>query len=381
MSRGPGGGGCHARVFAGHLYTGSSTELLDRASSVGTVMNPHANDAPRPPPSYTHTLGVQVSRESQPINDICEFLTSDSVEAFVLSYTTLLTIAPGITPALLANLINARAASDRNISKADVREVCARARAACSPAGLAPVPPSSGTPARPPSRLWTSAERCTPTDSSQAARQMAALRSPRLRQQPQQLQRPRGAAERQPPRTLRSRPQSTQPGRDQQLQRRAWRARLVHPRRAHHCRNYRAGRVGDGCECPRGMRLRPDYTAVLACWRAKKAGAISGNQDGSTTVMSRAYCRVVRTSSLNTTHSAFFPHNTEPGCSATVCPPAITRYVPARAQADRSEAPPPPGYITVRSTLAYRPAGAWPRGETVLPPAPSAAGWCPRRMT
>ena len=64
-----------------------------------------------------------MTRECHTITDICEFLTSDSVESFVLSYTTLLTGAPGITPALLTNLINARAATDRNMSKADVREV------------------------------------------------------------------------------------------------------------------------------------------------------------------------------------------------------------------------------------------------------------------
>ena len=46
-----------------------------------------------------------------------------SVEAFVLSYTALLTSAPGVTPTLLANLVNARAASDRNMTKADAREV------------------------------------------------------------------------------------------------------------------------------------------------------------------------------------------------------------------------------------------------------------------
>lgn len=56
--------------------------------------------------------------------DMCEFLTSDSIEAFVLSYTTLLSSAPGITPMLLTNLITARAASDKNMSKADVKEVC-----------------------------------------------------------------------------------------------------------------------------------------------------------------------------------------------------------------------------------------------------------------
>lgn len=53
---------------------------------------------------------------------------ADSVESFVLSYTTLLTSAPGITPTLLANLINARATSDKHMTKADAREVSGQAR-------------------------------------------------------------------------------------------------------------------------------------------------------------------------------------------------------------------------------------------------------------
>jgi hypothetical protein len=66
---------------------------------------------------------VQVARDCHPITDICEFLTSDSVEAFVLSYTTLLTSAPGVTPNLLGGLVSARVYTDKNMTKADAREV------------------------------------------------------------------------------------------------------------------------------------------------------------------------------------------------------------------------------------------------------------------
>ncbi|KAI7841448.1 hypothetical protein COHA_004843 [Chlorella ohadii] len=70
-----------------------------------------------------YTKPEKVARECQALTDACEFLVADSVEAFVLSYTALLTSAPGVTPTLLANLVNARAASDRNMTKADAREV------------------------------------------------------------------------------------------------------------------------------------------------------------------------------------------------------------------------------------------------------------------
>lgn len=59
----------------------------------------------------------------QPLADMCEFLNSDSVEAFVLSYTTLLESAPGITPVLLSNLLTARVASHQDMTKADAKEV------------------------------------------------------------------------------------------------------------------------------------------------------------------------------------------------------------------------------------------------------------------
>lgn len=64
-----------------------------------------------------------MARDCQVLTDVCEFLVSDSVESFVLSYTSLLTSAPGVTPTLLGNLVSARVAADKNMTKADAREV------------------------------------------------------------------------------------------------------------------------------------------------------------------------------------------------------------------------------------------------------------------
>ena len=44
----------------------------------------------------------------------------------------------------------------------------------------------------------------------------------------------------------------------------------------------------------------------------------------------RAYWRVVRMSSLKTMHSAFLLQSTEEGWMASVCPVAMTLYVPAQ---------------------------------------------------
>ncbi|KAI3425101.1 hypothetical protein D9Q98_008479 [Chlorella vulgaris] len=74
------------------------------------------------------TKPEKVARECQPLIDVCEFVTADSIESFVLSYTALLTSAPSITPTLLANLINARATSDKHMTKADAREVLEHCR-------------------------------------------------------------------------------------------------------------------------------------------------------------------------------------------------------------------------------------------------------------
>jgi len=61
--------------------------------------------------------------ECQPLMDIIDFLASDSVESFTLSYSTLLETAPGISPVLLSNLLAARVASDEDMTKADAKEV------------------------------------------------------------------------------------------------------------------------------------------------------------------------------------------------------------------------------------------------------------------
>ena len=55
----------------------------------------------------------------QPLVDLKVLAASDSVEGFVLSYTSLLEQAPGITPALLERLITGRA----DIARADIKEV------------------------------------------------------------------------------------------------------------------------------------------------------------------------------------------------------------------------------------------------------------------
>ena len=54
---------------------------------------------------------ARIAAECQPLVDIIDFLSSDSVESFVLSYSTLLDSAPGISPVLLSNLLAARLAS------------------------------------------------------------------------------------------------------------------------------------------------------------------------------------------------------------------------------------------------------------------------------
>lgn len=57
------------------------------------------------------------------IESIIEWVSSDSIEAFVLSYTALLDMVPGVSPVLLSNLLTARIASGDGMTKADAREV------------------------------------------------------------------------------------------------------------------------------------------------------------------------------------------------------------------------------------------------------------------
>ena len=78
-----------------------------------------------------------VQNECQCLIDIFEFLTSDSVEAFVLSYSALLD-SVAITPVLLYGVLNARVASQHDMTKADAKEVCIRkfASGICSASNL-----------------------------------------------------------------------------------------------------------------------------------------------------------------------------------------------------------------------------------------------------
>lgn len=70
----------------------------------------------------------KVARECASITGVVDFLDSDSPEAFVLSYSALLASAPGIGPALVASLLAARAAGDKNITRADQREILEQCR-------------------------------------------------------------------------------------------------------------------------------------------------------------------------------------------------------------------------------------------------------------
>jgi len=64
-----------------------------------------------------------VSNECRPLQDIMNFVSSDSTESFVLSYSILLDKSPAITPILLSNLLMARVAVDSEMTKSDAREV------------------------------------------------------------------------------------------------------------------------------------------------------------------------------------------------------------------------------------------------------------------
>ena len=70
-----------------------------------------------------------VENECQVLSDMQHFLGSDSIESFVLSYMALLEQAP-ITPTLLLGVLNARVASQHDMTKADAKEVIAACREA-----------------------------------------------------------------------------------------------------------------------------------------------------------------------------------------------------------------------------------------------------------
>ncbi|CAK0787040.1 hypothetical protein CVIRNUC_010256 [Coccomyxa viridis] len=66
----------------------------------------------------------RVSKVCQPLDDLRDLAASDSVDTFVLSYTSLLQTAPGITPALVERLV----ASRQDLNKADIKEVMDQCR-------------------------------------------------------------------------------------------------------------------------------------------------------------------------------------------------------------------------------------------------------------
>lgn len=70
-----------------------------------------------------------VENECQVLFDLFDFLASDSTDSFVLSYTSLLEHAP-VTPTLLLGVLNARVASQHDMTKADAKEVMAACREA-----------------------------------------------------------------------------------------------------------------------------------------------------------------------------------------------------------------------------------------------------------
>lgn len=72
---------------------------------------------------YTFTCSLiaplQVAMQCQALVDLKVLAASDSLEGFVLSYSTLLESAPGVTPALLERLVSARP----DIARSNAREV------------------------------------------------------------------------------------------------------------------------------------------------------------------------------------------------------------------------------------------------------------------
>lgn len=71
----------------------------------------------------------EVSKETRVLRELCDFITADSIESFVLAYSTLIEDVP-ITPLLLIGLLNARVATQHDMTKADAREVLAACREA-----------------------------------------------------------------------------------------------------------------------------------------------------------------------------------------------------------------------------------------------------------
>lgn len=71
-----------------------------------------------------HCKPERVVKLAAPLQDLKDVAAADSVDTFVLTYTTLLQVAPGISPALLERIVQARS----DLSKADSREVMLECR-------------------------------------------------------------------------------------------------------------------------------------------------------------------------------------------------------------------------------------------------------------
>eukprot|EP00890_Picochlorum_soloecismus_P002571 jgi/Picsp_1/3314/NSC_06153-R1_exocyst complex component 3-like len=69
----------------------------------------------------------EISKETRVLRELCDFITADSIESFVLAYSTLIDDVP-ITPLLLIGLLNARVATQHDMTKADAREVLTACR-------------------------------------------------------------------------------------------------------------------------------------------------------------------------------------------------------------------------------------------------------------
>ncbi|KAL3132011.1 hypothetical protein ABBQ32_008631 [Trebouxia sp. C0010 RCD-2024] len=66
-----------------------------------------------------HCKADKLNKLAAPLQHLKDVAAADSADTFVLTYTTLLQVAPGITPTLLEHIVQART----DLSKADAREV------------------------------------------------------------------------------------------------------------------------------------------------------------------------------------------------------------------------------------------------------------------
>ncbi|RMZ56271.1 hypothetical protein APUTEX25_002461, partial [Auxenochlorella protothecoides] len=75
-----------------------------------------------------HVKPAKAAAACQLIEELTEFLGADSLDGFVLSYGSIVSLAPGITPTLLGGLLAARVAAGTEFSKADAKEVLEECR-------------------------------------------------------------------------------------------------------------------------------------------------------------------------------------------------------------------------------------------------------------